>query len=501
MAEDLRAKAVGGMKWVLLTTYVGQAVGAASNYALAWVLEPRDWALVGAAMVVITIVRSCGNFGVNYALVHWRGDIAEAAATGHTLMWGVSLAAFGLVLAVAPLTAAYFRTPGMPLVTAILALSLLLKPPSVVAEGTLRKDFRLARLFVIEVGSHLVSSALALVIAVLLPRGSRYWALVVGGLAWEGLRAGLSFWLTNVPLRLGFDRQVARDLLRYGKFLVGSSILIVLYLSVDRLVLGRVDMTALGLYVFASTWVSQLGLVPAQIFSGVALPLYARLQDDPERVRSAYCRVLSYTALVALPLLAGLMMVVPDAVRLALPAAYHDSIQTFQILCLYTIVRALDNPSGQLFTAIGKPRYDTALNAANLAALVPLMVWLAPAYGAAGAALALLFARALRLALTMAFCSRVLTCPLGRLADALMPATSAAAVMSGALWGAEALVPFAGGGLGWLRLGGLVALGGVVYVGVVYLSHRELFVEVLRLVRDAVVPGKKSDGREQAAAS
>ena len=498
MPDGLKQKAVGSVKWGVLTSYSRQAIGFVSSFVIAWFLDPEHWGLITAAMLAITIVRSCGNLGINYALVHWRRDVREATPTGLTLLCGISALAYAIVLAVAPYTDAYFRAPAVPLLTKVLALSLLLKPPSVVAEGTLRREFQLRRIFFIEFLSQLLSAVAAVAVAASLPRAHRYWALVVGGLGREALRGVLSWTLTNVKIRFGFDRKVAVELLHYGKFFLASSVLMVLYLSADRLILGRFDcILGLGLYGFALHWVSQLGDVTPTIFGGIALPVYAKLQDDPERLRAAYCRVLGYSAIVSMALLSGMVLVVPEAVRLALPQRYHLAVQVFQILGLYWIVRAIGNTSGQLFAAIGKPKYDTALNAVNLAVMAASMVPLVIHYGPAGAAFSVLLARVARIAVNAVFCGRVLKCPVVRLVDSVMPAVESSAAMAGALWGVKALLARGGLTVGWLWLGVLVALGGAVYVGVLYVAHRALFFEIAGLIRDAVRPGKaESDGSE-----
>jgi len=498
MPDGLKQKAVGSAKWGVLTSYSRQAIGFVSSYVLALLLDPKDWGLITAAMVAITIVRSCGNLGINYALVHWRGDVREATPTGLTLLCGISALAYAIVLAVAPYTDTYFRAPAVPLLTKVLALSLLLKPPSVVAEGTLRREFHLRAIFLIECLSQLLSAAAAIAVAIALPPAHRYWALVVGGLGREALRAVLSWALTNVKIRFGFDRKVAVQLLHYGKFFLVSSVLMVLYLSADRLILGRFDcILGLGLYGFALHWVSQLGDVTPTIFGGIALPVYAKLQDDPERLRAAYCRVLGYSAIVSMALLSGMVLVVPEAVRLALPERYHLAIQAFQILGLYWIVRAIGNTSGQLFAAIGKPKYDTVLNAVNLAVMAASMVPLVIHYGPAGAAFSVVLARVARLAVNAVFCARVLQCSAARFAESVMPAVKSTAAMAAALLGVKALLAHGGIRVGWLWLALLVALGGAVYVGVLYAAHRALCFEIAGLVRDAVRPGKvESDGSE-----
>ena len=492
MSGELRAKAVGGVKWGVLTSYSGAALSAASSLALGWLLSPEDWGPVGAAMVVISLVRSCGNFGVNYALVHWRGDIVRATSTGLTLLLGISGASFLVVAALTPVAGCYFRDPAVPLLTLVLATVLLIRVPSIVAEGTLRKEFLLGRIFAIEFVSHLIGSAAAIAVAIVLPRPLRFWALVVGGLTWEGVKAVLSCWLTNVPLRFGYDREAARGLFHYGKFFAASSVLMVLYLNADRLALGRMFARAgLGLYAYASAWTEQLGQVPATIFGGVMLPLYAKLQDDPAKLRWSFCRTTAFVSLVAAGLLGGLALVAPEAVRLVLPERWAPVVLPIQILALYQIVRAVDSSAGALLAAIGRTDLDMRLNAVNLVGVGVLVVLLTYLYGPAGAALALFLARVARMAVAARYCARVLQCPVGRLVAAVMPAAQATLAMVAAVWGVKALaghVPALGG---WLGLAAMVAAGAGAFIGFLAIFHRELSRGILSLVRDAIVPSPR----------
>ncbi len=496
MSDDLRAKTVGSIKWGVLTSYSAAALSAASSLALGWLLGPEDWGPVGAAMVVISLVRSCGNFGVNYALVHWRGDIQKACSTGFTLLLAISVASYVVVAALSPVAGWYFRDAAVPLLTVVLATVLLVRVPSVVAEGTLRKEFLLGRIFAIEFTSHFIGSVVAIAVAVLLPPHIRFWALVAGGLSWEGIKALLSWWLTNVPLRLGFDREVAKGLFNYGKFFVASSVLMVLYLNLDRLALGPLKgMAALGLYAYAASWVEQLGQVPATIFGGVMLPLYAKLQDDPAKLRWSFCRTLSFMSLAAAALLGGAALVAPETVRLVLPARWAPVVRPLQILALYQIVRALDSSAGALFAAVGKTDLDMRTNAANLVGVAVLIVPLTYFGGPAGAALALLLARLARLAVSVPYCMRVLQCPFGRFVASVMPAAQATAAMAAAVCGVKLLALHFRFLAGWAGLGAMVLLGAGAFVGVLYLLHRDLSTAILGLVREAILPRK--DGRRE----
>jgi len=488
MADDLRTKVVSGTKWNVLTSYSRQFISLASQLILAkYFLGPSDWGLVGAAMVVIAIVRQCGNFGINYALIQRRDRLEEASHTGLTLLFALSALSYALVLAVSPYTKAYFSDTAVPRLTVVLALSIFFRPVAVVAEGTLRREFQLRRIFVLETFSQVFSTAAAIAAAALLPVGSKYWALVIGGLGREMLRTLTSWRMTNVPIRFGFDRAVARELFHYGKFFVGSSIFMVLYTNIERLTLGRFYSTyGLGLYVFAYSWVFHVGNTSGTIFSGVAVPLYAKIQDQVDLLRESYCRILGYTALVSTGLLTGLACVSADAVRLVLVGRYDLTIQTFQFLAFYYIVRAVDTTTGQLYVAIGRPKLDMALNALNLVALaavvMPLVLWGGPA----GAALAALAARAVRLIANAFICRRTIGCSIARLADSIMPAIRSSAIMGLALLGIKALWPECGGLEGWGRLATLIVSGAAIYIGVIYVAHRKLFAEVTGLIGEAL---------------
>jgi O-antigen/teichoic acid export membrane protein len=271
----------------------------------------------------------------------------------------------------------------------------------------------------------------------------------------------------------------------------------VLYANADRLALGRFCSTVgLGLYSFSLGWVFHVGNVSETVFGGVSVPLYAKLQDELDRLRDSYCRILGYTALIAAGLLTGLVIVVPDAVHLVLPERYHLAIQTLQILGLYYMVRAVDTTTGQLYAAIGRPKLDMALNGVNLAALaaiiVPLVMW----FGPAGAALAVLAARAVRLAVNVLVCRRAIACPVARFADSVMPAVWASAAMALVLVGVKTQWADASGAVGWVRLAVLILGGAGIYVGVIYVAHRRLFAEVLNLVREALA-GRKGQREQQ----
>ncbi len=485
MSDDgLRDKAIRGAKWRVVTVYVSKAIQFVSAVVLPWLLLPSDYGLVAAVMAVILIIRSCGSLGMNYAMVQRRGRLEDAARTALTLLFAVAVVSYAAVLLLGPLKREYATHQFL---FAVLGLYFFLRPVAIVAEGTLQREFRFGRLFIVEVSSVAVSAALAITLALVLPKGQGHWALAASGLAREGVRSIAAGLCSRVRLRPAFDGQLAKELLHYGKYFVGGAVVMTLYSQLERLALSELlSSRALGLYVFAYTWVFQVGDVSETVFGGVSLPVYAQLQEETSRLRSAFCRIVSYSALLSTGLLTGLIVLVPEAVALAFPPRWGGSVPIFQILGLYYVVRAVDTTTGQLYAAIGRPKYNMWLGVVNLAVMAatvwPFILW----WGTVGAAWSVLVARCAQLVCNAAVCRRVLQCPLRTLARTVIPALMVSAVMAGVLLLGQMAAYRAWGQIGWIALTGLILLGAAAYAAALRLVHPTLFRDITDVLRDGL---------------
>ncbi|MBM4038044.1 MAG: hypothetical protein FJ290_05975 [Planctomycetes bacterium] len=497
MPDGLREKAISGAKWRALATYASQGIQAVGAYILAGLLDKRDYGLMAAAMAVVTIIRGCTSLGMHYAIVQRRDRVREAVDTGLVLLLATAVLSYLVLAAAGPFSQAYALDRAL-----LWALGLLffLRPVAVVADGVFHREFRFRALFAVEFISVLLGTALAIVLALVLPQGQRHWALAVGGLSRELLHSVLGWLLcpTGLRPRLRFNWPVAKELLHYTKYLWAATVVMALYGNIERLALAEfLTVGALGLYHFATIWVGGVGWVSEAIFGSVSISVYARVQDDVPRLRASYCRIVRLSALLSTGLLGGLVLLAPEAVPLVFPVRWLPSVPIFQMLGLFYLVRAVDTTTGQLYVSVGKPKYNLYLGVVNLVAVaatvVPLVLW----QGAVGAAMCLLIARLVTMACNAFVLRRVLQCPLKPLLRVVTPALKAALVMALAVCGGLVVAYRQWGLIGWLPLGGLVVLGAVGYAAGLFFFERELFWEVLGLLRDALRRQRKPKGEEQ----
>jgi PST family polysaccharide transporter len=105
--------------------------------------------------------------------------------------------------------------------------------------------------------------------------------------------------------------------------------------NVDSLIVGRaLGPFALGLYSRAH----QLVMLPIMRSSGalnaVLFPAYARIQDEPERLRRVLHENVAFISLIVFPTLTCLAVTADEVVAVVLGRKWEPAIQPFRILCM-----------------------------------------------------------------------------------------------------------------------------------------------------------------------
>ena len=83
-------------------------------------------------------------------------------------------------------------------------------------------------------------------------------------------------------------------------------------------------------------------------------PAYSLWQDDIEKLRAVWLRVLRLITAVVLPAMLGLAVVAPDFVRVVLGARWMAAVPVLQVLCYVAIVQSPAASSYKLLLAVDR---------------------------------------------------------------------------------------------------------------------------------------------------
>ncbi|SUG32560.1 Lipopolysaccharide biosynthesis protein WzxC [Salmonella enterica subsp. arizonae] len=92
------------------------------------------------------------------------------------------------------------------------------------------------------------------------------------------------------------------------------------------------------------------------IITRVLFPAFAKIQDDTEKLRVNFYKLLSVVGIINFPALLGLMIVANNFVPLVFGEKWNSIIPILQLLCVVGLLRSVGNPIGSLLMA--KARVD-----------------------------------------------------------------------------------------------------------------------------------------------
>lgn len=468
--EMLDRRIMRGSAWVAVSYGGRNIVTLLTTLALVRLLEPKAFGLVALAWTVLVVTDQVQNAGAAAALVYRRDDVARAAASAFVFVLVTGALLFVAALFSAPLIATAFSAPELTNVLRVMALMLIAKSVGTVPFAILERNIDFRSRAKCEVSGAVVQAAVSLTLAA---TGFGVWSLVVGQVAGSWVQSALGWWVTPWrpdPRQASFD--VVRELVRYGRYVSAANIVNLANNTADNVVIGRLlGATTLGFYAVAFRLADFPNTVIAHIVGRVMFPVYSLLQGERERFRRAYVQNLQRIAVLALPVSVTILVAADPIVRGLLGTKWEATITPLRILAAYGLVKSFTAPAGEVFKGAGRPGLGLAVGGLQIAALVPALLWLVPAHGISGAAVAMLFAVTVAGAVRLVLAQRLLGGSLVETARALAPSVFCAALL-GACLGLVAPAADSLGAEGGLAV--LVAAGAVVYASATVVFARDI---------------------------
>jgi O-antigen/teichoic acid export membrane protein len=348
---------VGGAVWAASGYGAVQLVRLGANLLLARWLAPESFGVLAIANSVQIGLLMMSDVGIGPSIIrHERGRQPRFLDVVWTLQIIRGLLLSALAVAIAMPLGRLYGVPELQGLLVLIALGGLAGSFASTAIHTLPRDQRLARLNLFEISIQLVAYGAMLFIAW---ETRSVWSLAVGGLIHGCLRAGLSHWvLPGHRHRLAWDPAVLGELLRFGRWIVLSTLITFLAGQSDRLALGLLaPLSALGVYAIASGLALLPREVAGRLADSVILPFLSRsVRDDPRSLSAGLARVRGLFLPAGLLLSAALATGSPLFFRLLYDERYHAAVDLAPILVLLGWIGATQVPLQRALLALGHSR-------------------------------------------------------------------------------------------------------------------------------------------------
>jgi PST family polysaccharide transporter len=167
----------------------------------------------------------------------------------------------------------------------------------------------------------------------------------------------------------------ARDFGQFATVAFGGRLVTLAAGNIDYVLVGRLlGSTALGFY--STAW-DLLRFVPARLYriaGRVALPAFAKIQDDNEELAQAYRNLLDYIARFVLPVSGCVAIAAPELLSSVYGVTWLPAATPMRILTLGLGLAGIRIGIGTVFYAKNYPSLDIYLMSGRLALLVAIIL-------------------------------------------------------------------------------------------------------------------------------
>jgi PST family polysaccharide transporter len=367
VAANLKTKSVRGGIVALVAESADFAIRFGSVAVLARLLVPEYFGLLSMVTAFTSIADRFKDLGLSMATIQRKEITHEQVSTLFWLNAGVGVAMMlGVFGCAYPLSLFYSDARLIP-ITAAIAISFPLSAMAIQHQALLRRQMKFTELAVVQIGSSILSLALAITMAL---KGFGYWALVAREVSRSVfMAAGTWVFMPWIPARPSRQAGVG-SMLRFGGDVSASNLVWLLCSSLDQVLIGKLfGAVPLGFYrqgfqlVLAP--VNQLSF-PIQTVGEAAL---SRLQHDSEKYRRYYRKLLTILSLFTMPLVVFLAVYAGPFIRFTLGERWIGATPVFQVLTIAALLRPATATTAGVMLTCGHSRKFFWLSAITSVAL------------------------------------------------------------------------------------------------------------------------------------
>jgi len=482
--KGLREKTVKGGIWVFSLRIINRLFQLVRTIVLARLLSPNDFGLFGIALLALSALETFSQTGFRQALIQKKEEIKPYLNTAWTvgIIRGLLIAV--ILFFVAPLVAIFFETPTAIPILRVIGIAIILQSLINIAVIYFEKELKFHKYFVYQFLGTITDVTVAISAAFLL---RSVWALVFGLLAGNLVRCIVSYIIDSYRPRFQFNKSQVKELFGFGKWILGSSMLVFLVTQGDDIFVGKLlGVTMLGFYQMAYRISNLPATEITHVISQVTFPAYSKLQDNIPKLREAYLKVLQVTAFLSFPIAGLIFVLAPDFTKIFLGVKWMPMVPAMQVLVFAGLIRSIGATTGPIFQAVGKPKIITKWQMIRLFVLAIFIYPLTVQWGILGVLVAVFLST---LVSTIGFnymAIKIMECRIKSFGKVIVLPLINGIIMVFVIFVLKDTIP-----IGIMEFFLLIGIATFVFFALTYLFDKFMNYGMYSLIREALIPLRK----------
>lgn len=329
--SSLKDKTISGIFWSSLELIANQGIRFLIQIVLARLLLPQHFGIIGMITVFIAISQSIVNCGFKNALIRENNSSQEDYSTVFYFNLIMAVLLYIVLFITVPAISKFFNESQLIPVLRVLSIVIIINSIGLVQRTLLIKkiDFKIqTKLSII---SSIFSGGIAIVFAYL---GYGVWSLVILTLTMQSIQSFLLCIYNRWVPSLVFSMDSFKRLFGFGWKLLISGLIDTFYKNINYVIIGKFfSTTSLGYYTNTQKIVDIVSQSITTSVQKVSYPVLSSIQDDSERLRNGYRKIIKNSVFITFPFMIGLAAVAEPFIMIVFGEKWINSIPYLQILC------------------------------------------------------------------------------------------------------------------------------------------------------------------------
>jgi len=381
-----------GAIWTVASRFAVRGVGIISTLILARILVPDDFGLIAQAMLIVEILQTATEFGVQIPLIQNQNATKAHYNTGWTLKIIRGFLTAVLLLLLANPIAVAFDEPRLVEIIYWVSLIPIIRGFVNIGVVDFRKYFEFHKEFNLNLITKLAGFVVVISVAVL---WQNYWAFIIGNIAASIAMVVASFILS--PYRPQLDLSEWRYLFGFSKWIWLHELARALNQKIDIIALSQYFKTELvGSYQVGRDISTAPGAELSMPVARALFPGLSKLSGDLGQFRRMFVDVVAVSQILALPAALGVAVLAEPFTLVLLGDKWRDAIPFVELLSMWAFLSTFSSFGIVAFNAIGHTRMTAFLSLISLFIRVIVVFSAVAAWGAIGAAAGMLISQAIQ---------------------------------------------------------------------------------------------------------
>lgn len=369
--ETLKEKTTKGMFWSALSNGTIQIFGLVIGIFLARLLSIADYGLVGVLSIFTLLAGNLQSSGFTQALI----NIKQPSFTEYNSVFWFNITAgavlYGVLFLCAPLIAFFFHQPALIDLSRLLFLcipisSLGIVPAAYMAKNMMNRETAIINLWALSL-SGIVSITMAF-------NGWAYWSMAWQQLLYISFMTAGRYYYSAWRPSFHIDYRPVKNMFGFSVKILLTNMLNTLSGNILTFVFGRLfSIGHVGNFTQANKWSTMASGFVTGTLGQVAQTVLVAADDEVERERRIFRKMMRFTAFLSFPVMFGLSLVSQEFIVIAIGEKWQASVELLQVLAIACAFIPFQSMFQNL--AISKGRSDIYLwcNVAQLASLLAII--------------------------------------------------------------------------------------------------------------------------------